>query len=593
MSNSMASPSTDTDFITVSQNIVQSFLQTVVIVDDRAYEPIERVSKLSEPPPSPVRPRFTSVPEEQSESQEETATSENVDVNSERENEVTIEQATTAEETSEDTAHELDAKGVIEQFANKGIICAVLRPSEVETEQFEKKMYALAEAADVLIFDWVWFKDVEGKKVSELIAGISKEASHQDRLRLILIYTGEKHLKIVIDDLAKVLVASGITDASRIDDFTIHSGGTRITVYGKGNVEPKDETLRARMSPFDQLPNTVVSEFTKLTSGLISNVALDAFAGLRANTYKILAKFDPDLDAAYLTHRALSEPPDETEFHLVPLILSEIQAVLEEKNISSQINLKNIERWLSFQTEEGLDLSKRMRVASADKARKAMLAIIEKGVRDKKLATAYPEMKDLLEKLREESDKKALNNFTDLLTKDGSSGQIQNELLALLMSLRSRYGAPPPILTLGTIIVEELEGGDAEYWVCVQPLCDSVRLTKAREFPFLRMNKSQKNASFGFLVRDDKEIIRLALSLRPFESRLISFTPSSGTKEIRASKSGDKWYFNSGDDDSKAYRWIADLKTEHAQRVANDYARQISRVGLTESEWLRRWAKKK
>ena len=105
------------------------------------------------------------------------------------------------------------------------------------------------------------------------------------------------------------------------------------------------------------------------------------------------------------------------------------------------------------------------------------------------------------------------------------------------------------------------------------------------------MIKRTKNESFGFLVRDCIEVVKLVLSLRPFESRLISFTPSAGKKEIRASKTEENWYFNTGGSQSKAYMWIADLKTEHAQRVANDYARQISRVGLTESEWLRRWAK--
>ena len=33
--------------------------------------------------------------------------------------------------------------------------------------------------------------------------------------------------------------------------------------------------------------------------------------------------------------------------------------------------------------------------------------------------------------------------------------------------------------------------------------------------------------------------------------------------------------------------WIAELKTEHAQRAAEEFGRNLSRVGLTESEWLR------
>jgi hypothetical protein len=38
------------------------------------------------------------------------------------------------------------------------------------------------------------------------------------------------------------------------------------------------------------------------------------------------------------------------------------------------------------------------------------------------------------------------------------------------------------------------------------------------------------------------------------------------------------------------FKWILDLKDAHAQRIANTYAAKLSRVGLDESEWLRRWS---
>jgi hypothetical protein len=41
----------------------------------------------------------------------------------------------------------------------------------------------------------------------------------------------------------------------------------------------------------------------------------------------------------------------------------------------------------------------------------------------------------------------------------------------------------------------------------------------------------------------------------------------------------------------KDYEWIAELKTEHAQRAAEQFGRELSRVGLTESECLRIQAK--
>ena len=45
------------------------------------------------------------------------------------------------------------------------------------------------------------------------------------------------------------------------------------------------------------------------------------------------------------------------------------------------------------------------------------------------------------------------------------------------------------------------------------------------------------------------------------------------------------------DEEVKKYEWIAELKTEHAQRAAEEFGREFSRVGLTESEWLRIKAK--
>jgi hypothetical protein len=40
------------------------------------------------------------------------------------------------------------------------------------------------------------------------------------------------------------------------------------------------------------------------------------------------------------------------------------------------------------------------------------------------------------------------------------------------------------------------------------------------------------------------------------------------------------------------FKWIAELKFEHIQRIVINYALQLARVGLDESEWLRRWAKR-
>lgn len=44
--------------------------------------------------------------------------------------------------------------------------------------------------------------------------------------------------------------------------------------------------------------------------------------------------------------------------------------------------------------------------------------------------------------------------------------------------------------------------------------------------------------------------------------------------------------FDAGADEM--FQWVFDLKDADAQKVANHFAAQLARVGLDESEWLRR-----
>jgi hypothetical protein len=58
---------------------------------------------------------------------------------------------------------------------------------------------------------------------------------------------------------------------------------------------------------------------------------------------------------------------------------------------------------------------------------------------------------------------------------------------------------------------------------------------------------------------------------------------------VRGVREGEAVFFTAERSESR-YRWISELKFEQAQRIVNKYAAEISRVGLDESEWLRRWA---
>ena len=78
---------------------------------------------------------------------------------------------------------------------------------------------------------------------------------------------------------------------------------------------------------------------------------------------------------------------------------------------------------------------------------------------------------------------------------------------ARLTSLRSQYDAPPPVLKLGSIVAHK-RSGNPVYLLCIQPLCDSVRLDRSRKFPFLKLKERDRNTSRFDLVIYDREITR-------------------------------------------------------------------------------------
>ena len=76
------------------------------------------------------------------------------------------------------------------------------------------------------------------------------------------------------------------------------------------------------------------------------------------------------------------------------------------------------------------------------------------------------------------------------------------------------------------------------------------------------------------------------INYKPNKIRTVVFKPNSLKRVIaRYNTKTDKFIFKSCD--GKEYRWVAELKFEHSQRVVQKLADELSRVGLTESEWLR------
>lgn len=93
---------------------------------------------------------------------------------------------------------------------------------------------------------------------------------------------------------------------------------------------------------------------------------------------------------------------------------------------------------------------------------------------------------------------------------------------------------------------------------------------------------------FNFITQDH---IKLKLETKSYSLRTLKFI-SSKDGYVESKKLRGKFYFkqmyNTVKDEK--FEWILDLKDLHAQRIVADYAATLSRVGLNESEWLRKSA---
>jgi hypothetical protein len=508
--------------------------------------------------------------------------------------------STIAPAETKDDAHKLNAKKLIEDFAAKGMVCAVIRPKDVEVASLQDKVYPLAENCDIVVFDWVLYGATDGAKVKELITEITKRSSDKvKRLRLIVVYTGQEELASITNDIKSALELTGLAPNKGKNDYTLDAGPVRITVYAKAHasIAPENIDLAAQVVPIDKMPDKLIAEFTDMTMGLVSNVAIGSMAALRSNTHRILTKFHHSLDAPFLGHRAMLAHPDDANELLIYLIGAELTAVMEGHGVGSIADVYDgldvIKAWVEMNAAEmegtkERGFAKKFSIADTPGILDDLIKLLREGFKSKSLPERFASMKDdphkaqLTRKLsRSQSPANSLADEANVLEYEFAS----------LTTLKSNYREKPPTLLPGTILAELGNGSDAAaksaYWVCIQPSCDCVRIEKPRTFLFLRL--ALDDGRFNFVLPDNTEFRKVRVVYKQYQSKSIEFSPSEdGSQTVRGLKRNKEVYLDSTD--GTRYLWVAELKFEQAQRIINKYATIQSRVGLDESEWLRRWA---
>ena len=111
----------------------------------------------------------------------------------------------------------------------------------------------------------------------------------------------------------------------------------------------------------------------------------------------------------------------------------------------------------------------------------------------------------------------------------------------------------------------------------------------------LKILSDEKNSFDLVLKGDDDGVLGLKVSKYVYELAKLHFAPLTGStdKIIRAIQGKDGEFIFASDENDKdgnriEYVWAGDLVETHALRIVHEYLSKFGRVGVSESEWLRR-----
>jgi hypothetical protein len=178
----------------------------------------------------------------------------------------------------------------------------------------------------------------------------------------------------------------------------------------------------------------------------------------------------------------------------------------------------------------------------------------------------------------------------DDLTKVGDvEKQISQDFARFATFVREPNGFNPlpkdwlPTLTLGSVV--KLVQRKTRYFLCVQPACDTVRITEDRYFPFIELiaQKAAKSTE-NLVIRDEERRVVVCVSTKA-GSRLYDMFKPDASQLIHAETEDGKFLFSSTI--GHTYWWLGDIDPLKAQRIATDVSGSLARVGIDEYEWLR------
>lgn len=530
--------------------------------------------------------------------------------------------------TNNDGTHNLESQKVVTAFTKAKKLCSLSCPNK---ESDLDDIVEVAKKTDVVVLDWrilfdndtaddevdILEEDGRGDFTIKVLKSIIQDPVYgHGSLKQFIVFTGETDLEKVASKLAISFASLGFERS----DNVVLSDNVKIIVVGKPQLRGTFKHLpdfEKWVKDYDELPGLVLDEFAKMTSGLVSNFAIACLSTIRANTYKMLQLFSKDLDAAYLGHKSLLPSTEDAEDLLVDLLKDSIGDLLHYSEVQKTIDPELIKIWIAeFTLSRKLQFLNRKGKPFTDKDGKNLElnyvltedlihglifpSDLDVGKRYEKLFKPIKGFQQLKPVDKSEFIKNIQVNSSSLFANEQEDYHQLDFKFANLTHHKNLFKPSkyPPRLSLGVVI--RGTNNNSRYWVCIQQRCDSVRIKKGeiRKFLFLPL-KPENNDSENVFHFTDPNGQRLRLIIKTHEIRTIKFQNISNSGAIVAEMENGRFvfkqYYSKGHSDHKPgtdedFEWVFDLKDMHSQRISNDIARELSRVGLNESEWLRRWS---
>ena len=502
-----------------------------------------------------------------------------------------------AERNRQDFTHVLYAKSLVDKAMEIGLICSVLqyRPKEDEG-QLKTRVLKASTRVDIVCLDWKIHKD-KGATACLLIKEIVRKDQKQNgRLRLIAIYTGDRErdkilneVKDSFDETERLRMKLRISEDGR--EICSDVGLKIVCLFKKHGLPFMDDREKDRLNE-SELPNRLLREFSNLSEGVLSNVALGTIAKIRDLTHKVVSSFSGEMDGPYFNHRATIRVPEEAEEYAVNIVLSKL---------SSAIKIQNIGREIAGRTavESRVKLIADGHENLEFQYKKKDNTICEKIPIDdvtQMILNGYECRFNSINFRQKPSKDDFERNFTSLFASSPDESDMLTKKFAVLTSIRSHLAdyegavqTSRPKLGLGAVVIDS----NKKYWLCLQASCDSVSLdsNKIHAFLFAPLEKDERQPDHIVpcgSTANQTRFIGLKVPEKGYtQVKYFEFRPDPETKTVLAERNEQDGPFCFKGENDQEFIWIAQLKQRRALRTAGMIGQQMTRFGFDEFEPFR------